>query len=483
MKALFSLFYRLSIVFLMVNISLCGQTKEDVASLRQETLRSMQQDNHGYQKFIDYYNNISVTEMLVLKIKSQLIREDYSNAVTNLFQLKKMVEDSKNPRILFQYYWMSYQINQILGIKSEADENVKQLKQLYPKIDKIIPVELSVDFSAIHFFSEKEKISLLKQVIKQCLLEKNYFLAARIYYYLGNIYLAKGNIRLAKHYFLESNKIGLKTDQSASFKMYIKCGLAKVYLYQKKYTEAYNELLPLKGIVASTPDISLQNQYYTNLAVASAYNSISEEVKWADSRLADSKQITEDSKIKGRALLASKLESDYAQQIENQKRFWNYLFFALFIFFVLIIIGFFIFFRLKFKNSVEIKQETELKIFNIPDKTEKELLLKLNLFELSGKYTKKNISLKTLSQQLETNPRYLSEVINKHKNTNFNTYINELRIDYIIKKLKEDSDYRKYKVSYLAEESGFSSHSLFTTVFKNKLGVAPIDYIQKLEKD
>lgn len=218
------------------------------------------------------------------------------------------------------------------------------------------------------------------------------------------------------------------------------------------------------------------------MALAAAYINISKEVKWADGMLANRKQLTEDSKFKGRALLINKLENHYAQQIDNQKRFWNDTFYTVIIIFSLLILGAFIFLRIKSKKNKDTKQETDLKIFNIPDKTEKELLHKLTIYESSEKYTQKNISLKTLSQQLETNPRYLSEIVNKHKNTNFSTYINELRIDYILKKLIEDPDYRKYKVGYLAEESGFSSHSLFTTVFKNKVGKSPIDYIQDLEK-
>lgn len=473
----------LSIIFLMANVSVAAQTKEDVASLRQEIFHSIQTNSYGYQKFLDYYSKISVPEMLVLKIKAQLIREDYSNAVITLFQLRKTLDNGeKNDVILFQCYWMGYQINHSLGIESEAVGFKNQIKKSNQKLDKKLTVELSVDFSHIDFFSPKEKVRLLDETLKQYIKEKNYFLAGRIYYYLGNIYLSEGNTQLAEINFQKSYKVYSENNISASSQIYPQTGLAKTYLLQKKYAEAYDILIPLKAIITSSPDVSLQKEYYEDLALISVYLNNSTEVKWADGMLENRKRLTEDSKFKGRALLINKLDGQYEEQIKKQKLFWNTIFYTVAAAFSFLIIGVFVFKRIKSKKYLETKQEADPKIFNIPDKTEKELLHKLDIFESSGKYTQKNLSLKTLSQQLETNPRYLSEIVNKHKNANFSTYINELRIDYILKKLKDEPDYRKYKVGYLAEESGFSSHSLFTTVFKNRVGKSPIEYIQDLEK-
>lgn len=126
--------------------------------------------------------------------------------------------------------------------------------------------------------------------------------------------------------------------------------------------------------------------------------------------------------------------------------------------------------------------QAETKVYAIPEKTEKQLLEKLERFEASGKFTKNNVSLQSLAKQLDTNTKYLSEVINTHKGGNFNSYINELRVRYILKKLQTDTVYRQYKVSYLAEESGFSSHSAFATVFKGITGFSPTAYINMLNK-
>ncbi|RZJ27466.1 MAG: AraC family transcriptional regulator, partial [Flavobacterium sp.] len=104
-------------------------------------------------------------------------------------------------------------------------------------------------------------------------------------------------------------------------------------------------------------------------------------------------------------------------------------------------------------------------------------------FESGKRFLSKEISLAQVASAFETNTKYLSEVINKYKKKNFNSYINELRIRYIIEKLKSDPKYLNYKVSYLAEECGFSSHSIFSSVFKSTTGIAPNVFIQFLSED
>lgn len=128
------------------------------------------------------------------------------------------------------------------------------------------------------------------------------------------------------------------------------------------------------------------------------------------------------------------------------------------------------------------KKDVNKKFF-VPEDTEQLLLSKLKRFENSTRFTSKDMSLAVLAGQFETNTKYLSEVINKHYNVNFNTYINKLRINFIVKKLKSDSNFINYKISYLAETSGFSSHSSFATVFKSITGIAPITFIELLKDE
>lgn len=134
------------------------------------------------------------------------------------------------------------------------------------------------------------------------------------------------------------------------------------------------------------------------------------------------------------------------------------------------------------KPSLSIKSEDN-KSPNIPKETENIILSRLQQFEKSNKFTSKDMSLGQLASKLDTNTKYLSEIINKTKGKNFNAYINELRIKYIIEKLKTEPKYLNYKVSYLAHESGFSSHSSFATVFKSVTGLSPTVFINIIKKE
>lgn len=120
---------------------------------------------------------------------------------------------------------------------------------------------------------------------------------------------------------------------------------------------------------------------------------------------------------------------------------------------------------------------------SVSEDTEKHLLKALKNFESGTDFIRPDMSIAFLAAHLNTNTKYLSGVINRHKEKNFNSYINELRINYIIHKLKTDPIYLNYKISYLAEESGFSSHSSFTTVFKSVTGISPTKFIGFLQKE
>jgi YesN/AraC family two-component response regulator len=102
----------------------------------------------------------------------------------------------------------------------------------------------------------------------------------------------------------------------------------------------------------------------------------------------------------------------------------------------------------------------------MPDETVKVLLQKLKRFETSERYLKNEVSLTWLANNLNTNTKYLSEIIKLYRDKNFADYVNGLRIDYIVHKLYNEPKYRQYKISSLAEECGFASSRVFVNAFK-----------------
>lgn len=130
------------------------------------------------------------------------------------------------------------------------------------------------------------------------------------------------------------------------------------------------------------------------------------------------------------------------------------------------------------KNPENQEKERGIQISN---STVNALLSKLEEFEKSDLYLKKNINLNYLANFLESNHRYVSETIRDHKEKTFSNYINDLRIDYITKVLYNEPKFRSYKISYLAEVCGFSSREVFAAAFKKRNNISPSYFIENLK--
>lgn len=101
------------------------------------------------------------------------------------------------------------------------------------------------------------------------------------------------------------------------------------------------------------------------------------------------------------------------------------------------------------------------------------ILKQLETFEKEEKFLDPQISQKTLSEELGTNSTYFSKIINTYKGKNFTLYINDLRLDYIIDRLKNDVKYINLDVKELAAIAGFSSTDNFSDNFRRKFDLKP----------
>ena len=110
------------------------------------------------------------------------------------------------------------------------------------------------------------------------------------------------------------------------------------------------------------------------------------------------------------------------------------------------------------------------------------ILSRLDKFEEKKSYLKPNITTVSLAKTFNTNSKYLSKVINFHKKKSFSVYINELRIDYVVEKLKNDKILRSYSIKAIAEEIGFGNSETFNKFFRKKTGLHPSYFIRELKK-
>lgn len=133
-------------------------------------------------------------------------------------------------------------------------------------------------------------------------------------------------------------------------------------------------------------------------------------------------------------------------------------------------------------DEIQSSEAPPKKDYNIDEDVEKSILYELENLEKSDLFLKSDFNINMLAKKLNTNSTYISYIINNTKQQNFKQYITELRINYLIEKLKTDKKYQTFTIQYLAEEIGYKNASAFTRAFKKQLGTTPSEYIKVLKK-
>lgn len=300
------------------------------------------------------------------------------------------------------------------------------------------------------------------------------------------------------HYNNTLERLKKVTQQDAMIKGFVYSGLGRVYLEKKSHQQAFENLQKAEQIVKQSDHLELKIE---------VYKTFSEYYKLKDDY--NNYSIYNDKYINAFRLNEKKKKQSidsFVNSIQLKGKSLSYsrniligISISLFIIILFTLIWhkrnkkrYFERFKLIMNNQskkepVSEPQKTENKENKekkrlISQIVETKILSDLNEFEKSDKYTDKNISLPILAGILNTNTKYLSHVLNTHKNKDFNTYINELRVKYIIEEIEKNEVFKNYKISYLAEKAGFSSHSKFSAVFKSVTGFPPSTFLEYLEK-
>lgn len=135
--------------------------------------------------------------------------------------------------------------------------------------------------------------------------------------------------------------------------------------------------------------------------------------------------------------------------------------------------------RPHFSSNIKSKKEEESKLMSA--EKEREILENLQRFESGQKYRTSGFTLSNLTTILKTNTNYTNYILKHHRGKSFSDYINSLRIQFVIEKLYENPEFLNYKLSYISELSGFSSHSKFTQAFKKEAQMPPSDFIRMIQ--
>ena len=117
-------------------------------------------------------------------------------------------------------------------------------------------------------------------------------------------------------------------------------------------------------------------------------------------------------------------------------------------------------------------------------KSEEFIGLKIRLeiiFKEQELYKKQHLSLKETADMMCISDKKLSHLLNICLDSNFYEYVNTYRVTYFIKKINEGAA-EKLTLLAIAFDSGFNSKATFNRVFKQQMGITPIQFKKQLNK-
>ncbi|MGY0391154.1 helix-turn-helix domain-containing protein [Bizionia sp. KMM 8389] len=421
------------------NPNLLAKTRIEVELLRADVLRKLYLDDQSkkYLKrasdLLPTYSNTAIHDSLKIQI--------------NLEEINMLIDRRKSEEGLAAIHELETEFDSFLS------NNLEEQREIYLAKERAYSYLSKFDSAFVYM---NKSLNLLDKTISNNLYKK-----AEIYKELGGLYLQQKAFKASEESFFIALKFS-EIINNPILQMQINRDLAINYLgtNQKSQHQVYNdEFLILNNLV----EINEQNAINTGFNMTSNFNEI--RIEQAHKKYNNAIYI-----LLGVAVIAFIIGILIILKSEGRKKrlheIINYLEVS----------------RTNFIKAKPSKKQATKRI-TIPVETEKVILQKLKRFETSQKFLYKDMSLAVLAGNFETNTKYLSEIINRHYDDNFNTFINKLRINYIIEKLKSDPTYMNYKISFLAEESGFSSHSSFATVFKAIIGMPPATFINLLKKE
>ena len=99
----------------------------------------------------------------------------------------------------------------------------------------------------------------------------------------------------------------------------------------------------------------------------------------------------------------------------------------------------------------------------------------LNIILIQQRYKDKNYSAKQLAEDLGTNTRYISAVVNVRFHMNYTSFVNKFRIEEAMA-LLVDKRYQDLNMEDISDMVGFSNRQSFYASFYRINGVTPRDY-------
>lgn len=114
------------------------------------------------------------------------------------------------------------------------------------------------------------------------------------------------------------------------------------------------------------------------------------------------------------------------------------------------------------------------------EKTAQEIKIKIEKFVEDKEFLDQDMTFSKMTGMINTNTKYLNCFLREYFHTDFTSYINDLRIKYIMDRLEKEPEIRAYKLTYLAKMCGYSSYSAFAVNFKRVTEQTPSEYLNAM---
>ena len=98
-------------------------------------------------------------------------------------------------------------------------------------------------------------------------------------------------------------------------------------------------------------------------------------------------------------------------------------------------------------------------------------------------FTAQDFSLHQLAFLVESNDKYVSQIINERYNKNFKQLLNEIRVAEACRRLGDQDRFGHLTIAGIAEDVGFGSRSNFALVFKRITGISPSDFLHQARQE
>lgn len=461
-----------SVLFVVLGAQLLKAQNSEEEKLFIEAIESRFNDPYKSLKLYDYLlKNTNKEESVAIEIKKLQINRllgEYEEAVAISQKIESSIANSPSTDLQFEYWRELATLYKDLNLEGEGNTVYEKALKSYNNQNSNIKKKYAVDLALLKVKYLKaqqteNKISGLKEILDK--MDEKDERKPFIQFQIAKLYYPQQNDSSSLYFNKVIQDFNVKPLSQAS----------RTYL-----NLIHTDSVENPKVVVNLFDVELE-PVLLNEAIKYWSNKGNEDsLLFYEKRLQNHFFKTQQSTRKAKVTLIEGLyrkkqtEAAYKIIVRNRQL---YVSIGLLCLLLLIYFGNKYYTRIRADKSVDIDNS---KGTVISDKTEEEILEKLRKFENSKLYLDKQLRIASLAKQLGTNTRYLSSIINASKNKSFNAYINSLRIQYIVDKLNSDAKYRSYKISYLAEESGFVSQSSFTTAFKEITGSTPSAYIKNI---